>query len=511
MLKSWSIENFKPIVNSGELQFAPVTVLAGRNSSGKSSLLQSILMIAQTLSNQIPDRALLPNERIVQLGTFEDILSILSNTRTFRVGFELEIDDDTNSPVIPPAKHVGETIKVATTFQSANQDVDSSSALEASKVLVENGSIEATQHEDVSADSGNATNYAHLSYQRMPDQILNPLVKNILRERRLGGELPDYIGTLELSDKKFSKTYLLNLSHFLPVRFFEEYQGEGKNFFFRLITEADGLPDAEILLIANAAEQVTAFFSRQIRYLGPLRGDPSTTQRFFAPTSELDDVGPKGEYAAVTYHYNQLAQINWYNPDHQQVEQGTLQAALDAWIRYFGMAEQVSTEMFGAASGVTWKVTLIKGQKPHSLPEIGGGVNHILPIIVMGLLAPTNTLLIIEEPEVTLHPRVQARLGDFFVGLAKCKKQCLIETHSENLVSQLRYHIVQAGGMDKSDCMIYFVDQDERGAAVFQPVEISPQGNILNWPDGFFDETMLQEDRITAASLRKRANKVKHG
>src|SRR5260370_28873149 len=94
MLKSWSIENFKPIVNSGELKLAPVTVLAGRNSSGKSSLLQSILMIAQTLSNQVPDRALLPNERIVQLGTFEDILSEFSTSRSMTIKFELSFGRD---------------------------------------------------------------------------------------------------------------------------------------------------------------------------------------------------------------------------------------------------------------------------------------------------------------------------------------------------------------------------------------------------------------------------------
>ncbi|MBV9691620.1 MAG: AAA family ATPase [Ktedonobacteraceae bacterium] len=61
MLKSWLLQNFKPILDSGELKLAPVTVLAGRNSSGKSSLIQSILMIAQTLSSRIVDRALLPN------------------------------------------------------------------------------------------------------------------------------------------------------------------------------------------------------------------------------------------------------------------------------------------------------------------------------------------------------------------------------------------------------------------------------------------------------------------
>ena len=113
-------------------------------------------------------------------------------------------------------------------------------------------------------------------------------------------------------------------------------------------------------------------------------------------------------------------------------------------------------------SGVAWKVILKEGQKLHSLSEVGVGVSQVLPILVMGLLSPMYTLLIIEQPELHLHPSVQARLGDFFVGLSKCKKQCLIETHSENLISQLRYHIVRSGGQDKSDCIIYFVDQDEK-------------------------------------------------
>src|SRR5579859_3575487 len=94
MLKSWLIQNFKPILDSGELQLAPVTVLAGRNSSGKSSLIQSILMIAQTLSSRVLDRALLPHGSIVQLGTFEDILSEQTNLRTLVVSFELEMKEE---------------------------------------------------------------------------------------------------------------------------------------------------------------------------------------------------------------------------------------------------------------------------------------------------------------------------------------------------------------------------------------------------------------------------------
>ena len=92
MLKSWSIENFKPIVNSGELKLAPVTVFAGLNSSGKSSLLQSILMISQTLSSRVLDRPLLPNGPIVQLGTFEDILNEFSSSHNMILKFELSYE-----------------------------------------------------------------------------------------------------------------------------------------------------------------------------------------------------------------------------------------------------------------------------------------------------------------------------------------------------------------------------------------------------------------------------------
>src|SRR5574340_824218 len=94
VLKSWSLENFKPIASLHELKLAPVTVLAGLNSSGKSSLLQSILMVAQTLRGPLKDRPLLPTEATVQLGTFESILHAASGSRTLSLGFELEMTDD---------------------------------------------------------------------------------------------------------------------------------------------------------------------------------------------------------------------------------------------------------------------------------------------------------------------------------------------------------------------------------------------------------------------------------
>ncbi|MGH2496016.1 MAG: DUF3696 domain-containing protein [Ktedonobacteraceae bacterium] len=502
MLKSWSIENFKPIVNSGELKLAPVTVLAGRNSSGKSSLLQSILMIAQTLSNPLPERALLPNGPLVQLGTFEDILSDFSNSRHMVLKFELSFDrEDIGEDYIDLYRT--SNYKVLIKFSGANYGNVSLSAIEASKVLVDEVLLE-FNFEFSGTDSYDTIGQNTLVVMKILEEDLKRYLEDVppeLYPRLLPyiSERPNYLGKFTLHSEDPSEQFLIPLSHFLPSDLVSKPRKDDILFGY------SGYRGE----IEASNEQITRFFSSQIRYLGPIRADLSTTRRTFALSSELDDVGDKGEYAAVAYHYNRFATIEWYNPYTQQLTQGALQDALDCWIRHLGVAEEVRTEESGSM-GVAWKVVIKQGQKARTLPEVGVGVGQVLPVLVMGLLSPSNTLLLMEQPELHLHPSVQARLGDFFVGMSKCKKQFLIETHSENLVSQLRYHIVQAGGIENSDCMIYFVDRDEKGEAKFEQVAISPQGNILNWPDGFFDETMLQEDRITAASIKKRAAKAKN-
>src|SRR5712692_6258298 len=640
MLKSWTIENFKPIIKSSELKFSPVTVLAGRNSSGKSSLLQSILMVAQTLGSKVVERPLLPTGLNVQLGTFEDILNAGSSLRTLIVGFELDFETEKAPPpemeLFVRNKANITSVRIVAVFNSARGNATSSSAIEAAKVVVEKVSLEINGTQVFFVEIDSDRNFPDLKQEvsdinllftidKLSDHQLKNFLEKVeadyLRFVPYSGEQANYIGHFEHQNEKAQEPVLVALSHFLPTRLVHKYKAEerrlrsfrtnlsraisrilsvsdkdftklvqsysnffnteapisedmreaiqkfceaesiGKEFSGQTLLElivwarsimrtlerrasdrsnkgkvkvqklllqcihssvdadleshkdTEGLEifvnDNDVESINQSVEQITSFFTSKIRYLGPLRADPQASQKF-APSSELDDVGAKGEYAAAVYEANQNASIEWYNPQKKQVERRTLQNALDIWAKYLGVANQVRTEM-GGISGVAWKVILKEGQKARSLPEVGVGVSQILPILVMGLLSPSNILLIIEQPELHLHPGVQARLGDFFVSLSKCKKQCLIETHSENLVSQLRYHMVQSGGQEESGCVIYFVDQDEKGAAKFEPVMISPQGNILNWPDGFFDETMLQEDRITAAGIKRRANKVKNG
>jgi predicted ATPase len=627
MLKSWYIQNFKPILDSGELKLAPVTILAGRNSSGKSSLIQSILMIAQTLSNRVLDRALLPNGPIVQLGTFEDILSEQTNLRTLMVGFELEMEKEKlqtptnahirldNGRLISGPNTSIESVRITSLFHSSSSN--SASAIEAAKVNVENVELDiaVSQFYDRPQVITNYVSKAQTDFtmviKRLSsvklDEFLDGISSDYLRLVPYANKDLNYLGIFTLKNEQaitsLPKSSLVAFSHFLPTRLIEKYSIEERqklqllqavdwalrykgniSLLFKNLIDIldpsivfqDNLREAlldickeeniseafsgrtlndfiiwyrslkliqekisithkfeEIIVqgileqssrlekntealetVANniyldfvieAVEQTNRFFTSQIRYLGPLRASPQSVQKI-ATSGELDDVGAKGEYAAAVYDANQNAVIQWYNPSTNATEENTLKEALTTWVRHLGIADEIKTQDAGQ-SGVSWQVVNIKGRKALPLSAVGVGVSQILPILVMGLLAPSNTLLIVEQPELHLHPSVQARLGDFFMGLAKCSKQCLIETHSENLVSQLRLHIVEAGGQENADCLIYFVDQDEQGATQFNPIEISPKGNIMNWPDGFLDETMLQEDRITAAGLKKKAKK----
>lgn len=613
MLKSWSIKNFKPIVDSGELQLAPVTVLAGRNSSGKSSLLQSILMIAQTLSNRVLDRPLITNGLFIQLGTFENVLNENSHSNKIDISFSLDFYDHapkfrwSKSPIASteinvvfignsntsisasitpnvfidriqlniilnayqfafnfeePDKPHKENIKInfqAKLLSSAKKQeflknvredfydllsdannylgdfyysqsnrtegpyliefahflpehfIEKYNVMEQQKLTIEQSVAEILQIDNSGLNISDTfslliTPISDALYEELTDCCQELSISEVFNGDTMG-DLARWYQSLQWTSESEKIAFGQQLQDIVvPYLLSEDYEGNND-----LTEDTEGLKKiAPDLFFEKAIEQITHFFTSSARYLGPLRADPGTIQQQFAPTGELDYVGIKGEYAAIVYHTNKNALIDWYNLHTQQIENGTLQSALDIWAHYLNIAERIGTEEAGAI-GITWRIVPKKGLKPRSLPEVGVGISQILPILVMGLLSPINTLLIIEQPELHLHPYVQARLGDFFMGLAKCKKQCLIETHSENLVGQLRLHIVQAGGLEQSDCMVYFVDQDEKGAAKFEKVEISPNGNILNWPDGFFDETMLQEDRITAASLRKRAQKTQRG
>lgn len=140
----------------------------------------------------------------------------------------------------------------------------------------------------------------------------------------------------------------------------------------------------------------------------------------------------------------------------------------------------------------------------HDLTHVGVGVSQVLPILVISLLAEPDTTLLIEQPELHLHPRVQTLLGDFFLSMASIGKQIIVETHSEYIVNRLRFRAAAAEGEQISSLMkIYFAEKKE-GASVFREINVNRYGAITDWPEGFFDQSQSEAEEILQAATRKR-------
>ncbi len=179
-----------------------------------------------------------------------------------------------------------------------------------------------------------------------------------------------------------------------------------------------------------------------------------------------------------------------------------LVSAVRDWLEYLGIASKVATEDKGKL-GHELTIATSGGDQLHDLTHVGVGVSQALPIVVLSLLADTGSTLIFEQPELHLHPRVQTRLADFFMSLTFAGKQCVVETHSEYLVSRLRYLSAVANDVPISQLIkIYFVEKPAE-QSIYREVKMNESGVIQNWPDGFFDETERNSAAIIQAQLER--------
>ena len=123
---------------------------------------------------------------------------------------------------------------------------------------------------------------------------------------------------------------------------------------------------------------------------------------------------------------------------------------------------------------------------------VGYGVSQLLPILVQCLVTQDG-LILVEQPEVHLHPRLQSAVGDLFVDTVNAgRAQLLVETHSEHLVLRLLRR-VREGVLAPEDLAILYVDLDDEGAAFVRRLEVDHDGDLVDgWPGGFFDERLVE-------------------
>ncbi len=145
----------------------------------------------------------------------------------------------------------------------------------------------------------------------------------------------------------------------------------------------------------------------------------------------------------------------------------------------------------------------ITGPVNINVAGMGEGISQVLPIIARSLSVVSywggTPCVIVEQPEIHLHPALQADLADLFIDCAKTGQQVIVETHSEHLVLRVRRRIAE-GTLDRAQVSILHVEKTGT-ASTARPLDINEQGNFSNWPVGFFDEAYQEAMAMAEASI----------
>lgn len=627
MITKWSVSNFKSITEETQLALAPLTIFAGPNSSGKSTILQSILLISQTLAHKVGSRSVVLNGTLMRLGQFDDLkahkgeydqitigwecrpiqdaqLAISENMRlpgsamfyARRIGLikeitcKLSFDTNPGSPErdlyqLQPQLFLFTMALLARSEENTDRRYELTvSRSQAGSGKIANLKVEEPDNEVVRAGLEYDIVLDEDSLEELREEFTTAepvgcVLRHFLPDRlsirvNMVEEIARWIQMAVTDDgPRYRRFPFMDRDLVIPAALIAQFQtklGEGFATLFenepqlfeavagmsirewgdrqrklpverrrelrRTLSEWGGLYDVIVKTLRserkvgeseyqllpyrppvdlmNASAYLGILFSNSVRYLGPLRDEPKPLYPL-AAHADPTDVGLRGEMTAAVLNLHRERKIRYIpssafakTPFEPTLVARSLEAAVTDWLRYLGVAETAHSIDKGKL-GHELKVSLAEGGPNHDLTHVGVGVSQVLPILVMSLLSDQDTTLIFEQPELHLHPKVQTRLGDFFLSIVLAAKQCLIETHSEYLINRLRY---RAASEDKTNRVtenlkVYFVEK-KNGTSNFREVKVNEYGAILDWPEGFFDQSQFESESILrAAAAKKKAQR----
>jgi len=510
-LYSIRVKNFKSLCDTGELEFRPITLLVGPNSSGKTAVLQTLLMLKQTLESRNLETPLVLRGKYVNLGSFRDVI--------FRHELDKVLEISLGIGIKPAKKSL---IHLRTnTFQSVNKyakisfrigyDPETDRLVHQGLELSSDGSKLLCLPDVIKFEHDGLTGVYELEgkirLQKRNFLFFIPLTMHVVfdevqhlmdRKKHLEDTLARFERKKLELEKLFERTQsknvekeLRNLAGRVESLKAELYYYEKR---LRRLPKHLSLYQLRILgdlltLLRSASSYLQDFIIERLYYIGPLREYP---HRYYVASGEYPrDVGLRGEHTADVIYSDFKKRHDQYNN-------------LRKWIKRMELAEDL--KMKRVAEGL---YALVIGDPKLgidvNLADIGFGASQLLPILVQGIYAKDNSVLLIEQPEIHLHPRVQAMLADFFIDIAKQGKQLIVETHSEHLLLRLQRRIAE-GKFSSNDLAIYFFETTEKGTHISK-VNVTEEGIIEKWPKGFFEEDIEESYRLLKA-LRERRKSV---
>lgn len=420
------LQNFRLFEDTGVIRYAPVTLLFGKNSSGKTSILRGPLMIKQMLASTARGEPSFVGSD-ADFGSF--IETVYQGDLKRNIVLTAEIISSPGIPYIP---------------EGYSDKLDKELV-----TLMQRMVVEITLHWNNKASK---TQFLRIQFMSMIDGT------SLINMTRTGPSKFD-VTIAGQSTRKVSGQ--LNLQSLRSVELFPNRGVDEANFAFDFFAFALGNN-----LEWNASKLV---------HIGPLRDQPSRAY-------QLNQVGVRAVGNTV---------------DVLQTSK-TAKQTIDKSLRELGMASSVTLAKL-APGYVAITLADAKTGRKDNLADVGFGVSQVLPILAALATIQEGSTILIEQPELHLHPEAQGRLADVLLNIGKERNLTLvIETHSEHILLRLQRRVAEHKVPDDY-VTTYFVDDGQVVKG-----EIDKFGGLQPgvMPKGFFEEEWLDLLKLTKAAAK---------
>lgn len=484
MLKTIGLEDFKSFETLDNLRIKPLTILCGVNSGGKSSIIKSLLLLKQSYENSLASNEVTLNGIYTFNGTMNDIIyNGQGDTFSLRNNFRLEYHG---------TKYHGQS----------KQDL--ASGREIGKMLgLSPNDAEYFELEVVcTARKKHAEGILGSNY--ISDYVI--YVRPFTKFDKL---ISDKAFSIRLSFCKYGKgKYDVILENFPTIsggvvnNKFEKcscyfsgmrlnnlyYQGNYKNIMMQ-----------DFLVNLYSVCRIVANQYDGIKYLGPLREAPDRQYAIYKNTTASTITGAEAPYLLVQ-NGKKIVDKKIHPPVSETTfdiqianEKSTVLKLVHEWMNYLEL---------GNLSIKNDENTIQLNVKGNNIADVGFGVGQALPILVEGITMSYEQSILIEQPEIHLHPRMQMRMADFLITLALTNHNLVIETHSDHIINRIVRRALEC----KDDSLInniaiYFVD-NFNGKSKVEEITIDRITGITQCPEAFFSQFASETNLIVKAGLK---------
>ncbi len=390
-IKSISFKNYKAFYREQTIELKPITILIGKNSSGKSAVAKLFTLLENSLSCKYEEPLRIKNNGVELGSDFRDLVynndpkGIIQFTVTFNDGKQLKVG-------ILKENEINPTLRIY--------------------------------------------NWSFNNYDLT------------------------YSDEEKLYEDKHKNKYYIKFNGFIPVECRDSNN-----------TSIDlGLKSIDF----------------EVDYIGPFRIIP---ERVFTLSGQInyDKTGIRGENAYSMLGVSKLLENELYKH-------------VGEWYkdRFNGWHLKVNDNI-----KPYFEIKLTKENSDVNIVDVGQGMNQALPIVVRSFVERNNSLIVLEQPELHLHPAAHADLAELFAISTKVRNQkFIIETHSENILLRIRRLIVSNEfGFTHNDVIIYWINDGE-----IDEITIDKDGVLSDWPDGVFNENIIEITELKKA-LRNKQNR----